>query len=84
MRSRALSAFALALVLFGCGERKETTFDRAALEHDEDLTESLANDLLAFSAAARDGDGETVARHVADSIEATPWPAAPDPAIPLV
>lgn len=84
MRFRALFAFALALVVFACGERNESRFDRAALEHDEDLTESLANDLLAFSAAAREGDGETVARHVAASIEATPWPAAPDPAVPLV
>lgn len=65
--------FFLLTVLFAVAcAPPEPTFDRAALELREDLTESLANDLLAFSVAVRDGDRETIGKYVADGIEAAP------------
>ena len=78
MRSRLIDGVVLAtmIVLTACSSGETTAppsdFDRAALERAEDLTESLANDLLALSVAVRDGDSETVGRHFADSVEATP------------
>jgi len=78
MRTRLISGIVLAttMVFAACSSGETpapaSEFDRAALERTEDLTESLANDLLALSVAVRDGDSETVARHFAGTVEATP------------
>ncbi len=65
---------ALALGESGCGGGPAGGFDRTRLEHDEDLSESLANDLLAFSVRVRDRDLSGSASYIADRIDATPWP----------
>jgi hypothetical protein len=79
--NRSLSlpqVFAVALVvLASCAGPGSERFDRQELEVVEDLTESLANDLLAFSVDVRDRNFEAVEGYVAERIEATPWPAAP-------
>jgi hypothetical protein len=68
------------LAAVGCGAagdavpREVVAFDQAALERQEDHSESLANDLLKFSVAVRDRAYERVAEFVADSIHATPLP----------
>ena len=75
--SRRLQAVAAALVLglvAGCGGTEPEQFDRETLERHEDLSESLANDLLKFSVAVRDRNYERIGQYVADSIRATPLP----------
>jgi hypothetical protein len=59
-------------------------FDRASLEEKEDLSESLANDLLALSVAVRDRNYDSVNQFVAGTIQATPIPEALPSAEPLV
>ena len=70
-----------AAILTACGTGD---FDRSRLEREEDRNESLANDLLAFSVAARDRDFESVSQYVSTRIQATPLPAEPPPSQPLV
>jgi len=53
--------------------------DRARLEVVEDLSESLANDLLELSVAVRDRDPERIAPFLADRLQASPFPARPGP-----
>ena len=65
----------------GCASSE--TFNQQGLERAEDLSESLANDMLAFSVAVRDGDYESVASYVADRVEATPLPQTPPSLEPL-
>jgi len=48
--------------------------DTAELNQVEELSESLANDLLVLSVAARDKDRATIERHFADPLVATPMP----------
>ena len=72
MRGRiSFILLAMAFVAVGCAAPSDPGFERDQLERTEDLAESLANDLLAFSVAVRDGDREEMARFVADSIETT-------------
>ena len=49
---RIITTVLIGVVLLGCAcNSPDPEFDRAGLEEAEDLTESLANDLLAFSVA---------------------------------
>ena len=64
------------------GGHQDLDVDR--LERVEDLTEELANDLLTFSVAVRDDDGETIKRFLDDSLVASPLPATAPPAKPLI
>ena len=79
-RGAAALLFALAACALspGCAERSADPFPQDWLEQVEELSESLANDLLTFSVAARDRDRETLAAHVADVVElGTPFPTRP-------
>jgi hypothetical protein len=53
--------------------------ERTRLEVIEDLSESLANDLLELSVATRDRDLERTAQFFPASFEAAPYPARPQP-----
>ncbi len=55
------------------------TLDPARLEIIEDLTESLANDMLDLSLAVRDRDEEKLGEFISASLTATPWPARAQP-----
>lgn len=48
--------------------------DDQRMERIEDLSESLANDLLRLSVATRDRNGDEIARHFAPDLIATPLP----------
>jgi hypothetical protein len=67
---------AIALTL-ACNGSSDDAFDRQALERSEDFSESLANDLLAFSVAVRDRDSAAIARFTAEQVRASEIPAAP-------
>ena len=68
----------LAITLtLACGGSSDESFDRQALEQAEDSSESLANDLLAFSVAVRDRDAGAIAGFVAEQVRASEIPAAP-------
>ena len=81
MRSRqiflSLTTWLLIALTFACGGAGDDAFDRQALEQAEDFSESLANDLLAFSVAVRDRDGEAIAAFTAEQVRASELPAAP-------
>ncbi|MDQ3803689.1 MAG: hypothetical protein M3416_07655, partial [Acidobacteriota bacterium] len=53
--------------------------DRARLEVIEELSESLANDLLELSVATRDRDLRKTAEFIPAEFQATPLPVAPQP-----
>jgi len=57
---------------------------RPRLEVIEDLSESLANDVLELSVAVRDRDRAKVLPYFAESLTAEPFPAAPGPLVPKV
>ncbi len=82
LRTAAAMLLIAALALTGCGG-DGGSFDRSRLETLEDLSESLANDLLALSVATRDRDREGAGRYFADQVEATPLAAEPPAARPL-
>ncbi len=69
----AVFLFLLPALLLACGGG-DSEFDKKEMETAEDLSESLANDLLKFSVAVRDGDLAEVRKHFAPEIESTPWP----------
>ena len=56
---------------------QQQPFDRPALESAEELTESLANDLLVLSVAARQKDRESIAAFFAPSFSSAPFPSTP-------
>ena len=58
--------------------------ETARLETIEDLSESLANEVLDLSVAVRDRDLSRIGAHFADSIEAPPFPSAPGEPRPQV
>jgi hypothetical protein len=60
------------------------TVDRERLETTEDLSESLANDLLDLSVAVRDRDLTRMARFFAPGLMAAPMPTTPGVATPEV
>lgn len=61
------SAVLLALLLLATPATQE--LDRSALDRIEDLSESLANDLLALSVSTRDLDERGIAAHFAQQVE---------------
>jgi hypothetical protein len=58
--------------------------DRARLEVIEDLSESLANDMLDFSVAVRDRDAARMGKYFSDTVTAAPLPSVPGPLEPAV
>ncbi|MCP3982339.1 MAG: VCBS repeat-containing protein [bacterium] len=59
-------------------------FDRGGLERTEDLTESLANDLLAFSVEVRERNFDAVlGEYTAPAVRALPWPDSVPPTTEL-
>jgi hypothetical protein len=92
-------ACALVLALCGLGLRaraqtpsaapqpqpqEATRLDRTRLEVVEELSESLANDLLELSVATRDRDADKTAQFFPARINAEPFPSRPLPSKPLV
>ncbi len=61
----------------GLARQATQAIDTEALNATEELSESLANDLLDLSVAARDKDRTTIERYFADHLIATPIPVAP-------
>ena len=83
---RALTAPAVlgaALLCFACDDAGRPTFDRGEIDTVEDLSESLANDLLELSVAVRDGDTPGIARFFAEDLRARPLPIRPGTLEPL-
>ena len=78
LRVVLLPAVLLLLLLAACAA-PQPEFDRAGLEEVEDLAESLANDLLAFSVAVRDRDLDTIASHLAEQVAGARLPENPPP-----
>jgi hypothetical protein len=75
---------ALVVVSFSASAQSSPTpqsapLDRARLEIIEDLTESLANDMLDLSLAVRDRDEEKLGEFISASLTAAPWPAHAQP-----
>ncbi len=66
------------------GQEARSAFEQGRLEVVEDLSESLANDLLDFSVAVRDRDAARMSRYFADIVTAEPLPATPGRPEPAV
>ena len=64
---------------FGCSlfQEEAQKIDRLALEHTEELTESLANQLLELSVAALQKDREALTAFFAASLSSPPFPSTP-------
>ncbi|MBC7899614.1 MAG: VCBS repeat-containing protein [Saprospiraceae bacterium] len=62
----------------------QTTVDRKRLETNEELSESLANDILELSVAARDRDSELTVDYFPLNLTANPFPSRPSAAKPQV
>ncbi len=83
-------SFVFLLGLVGAGllliarGRSAERFPRGWLETVEELSESLANDLLDLSVAVRDRDLEAGARFVANRVRAHPLPSEPSGVEPVV
>lgn len=82
--SRAIASAALFHVLLflfpaPAGAQEPVPAETKQLEVTEDLSESLANDLLDFSVAVRDRDLRFMADFIAEPIRATPFPGRPEP-----
>ncbi len=78
-----LLAAAGAVVYFSARGRAREGFPQGWLDTVEDLSESLANDLLDLSVAVRDRDLEQVGRFLADRVRGLPFPADPLPLEPV-
>lgn len=63
----------------GSGQNSTQDIDRTRLEIVEDLSESLANDLLDLSVAVRDRDLRGMAEFMPAKLSATPFPSKPLP-----
>jgi hypothetical protein len=74
----------LPTISVACKTPGESALSRDRLERAEDLSESLANDLLAFSVSVRDRDAVTVATYFSDSVAATALPTAPPATEPVI
>ena len=67
----------MVLIVTACDPSVSKPFEQDRLEQIEDLSESLANDLLELSVAVRDRQEAEIGRFFADSIEqGAPWPIA--------
>ena len=66
-----------------CESSERPEFDRERIEAIEDLSESLANDLLRLSVAVRDRDLPGMRRYFAEQIKAAPLPSRPGDLEPL-
>ena len=71
---------------FACSLLQEEAqkIDHLAMEATEELTESLANQLLELSVAARQKDREAIAVFFADSLSSPPFPSTPQDEKPTV
>ncbi len=71
---------------FGCSLLQEEAqkIDRLSMEHTEELTESLANQLLELSVAALQKDREAITAFFADSLSSPPFPSTPQDEQPTV
>ena len=65
---RTLALLVTAASLLG---GQQAAFDQVDLERTEDLSESLANDLLRLSVSTRDRDAAAIAPHWADQVDVT-------------
>lgn len=65
-------------------DAQQGQLEKEKLEAVEDLSESLANDLLELSLATRDKDLRAIAEFFEDPIVAHPLPVKPEPLIPVV
>lgn len=63
---------------------KSDAVDKKRLETNEELSESLANDILELSVAARDRDSELTAAYFPLNLTAKPFPSRPSAAKPQV
>ncbi len=82
---RIVALSGLACVALACGSTEPSpTFDDAGLESQEDRSESLANDLLAFSVAVRDRDAARIATYWSDTVALSPFPDPPPTVEPAV
>ena len=72
------------ILVMACAPARPTPHGRTDLEAVEEVTEEIANDLLDLSLAIRAKDAEEIARFFADSLSASPMPAIPGPARPVV
>lgn len=80
-----MKIFILCLVAGGAllqGAQAPPAPDRARLEVVEDLSESLANDLLDLAVAVRDRDAARMAKYFGETVVAEPLPSAPGPLQP--
>jgi len=84
----ATLAFVVAILLFGAMPQyaqvaapvpKAQSVELSRLEVTEELSESLANDLLDLSVATRDRNLEQTANFFPDSLDAAPFPSQPTP-----
>ena len=82
MRTSSLALLVAALLTTGVLAAQPQQLDTASLTRTEDLSESLANDLLALSVAARDKDRPGIERHFAERLSGTPLPTRPAAEIP--
>jgi hypothetical protein len=83
----ACVALGLALVVTACGGGEpdgQGEFRADWLDTVEDLSESLANDLLALSVATRERDVEAMASYLADEVQGPALPSTPGALEPLV
>ncbi len=85
MRASATITTLCCLTLLSAGAsggaaRAQQAVDTTQLDEVEDLSESLANDLLALSLATRDKDRAAIKRYFDDSLDATPIPTVALPA----
>jgi hypothetical protein len=79
MRNVVLALLLLAPACALAQSAPKVEVDPKRLEVIEELSESLANDILELSVATRDRDAEVTARYFPAQIEAKPFPAEPGP-----
>lgn len=78
MRNLVFVSSLMSLAFVGAAQQAD--FDAARLERSEDLSESLANDLLRLSVATRDRDAAAIAPHWAAEVEIVDFLGAPEEA----
>jgi len=82
MRNVTLAMLLLAAACAFAQSAPKVEVDPKRLEVIEELSESLANDILELSVATRDRDAEVTARYFPAQIDAKPFPAEPGPVKP--